>query len=214
MSEVVLYDLWPSPNNMKVRIALKYKGISHRTIPIEMGDRVRSEIVELSGQPLTPVIQHGDSVVFDSAAIVRYLEANFLETPRLFSSDRASMEEIEKLETWSRYELSKPLYMVFGEMMKMMEGGTPDAAVCASASTQLNEMTADIEARLQDKPFLLGDALTAADATAAPEVFYAMTPAALVAKMPPLAFFQETFHLGDGRDRTRDWCMRVMKYAL
>lgn len=214
MFDVVLYDLWPSTNNMKVRIALKYKGISYRTVPVEMTDRVRSELVELSGQPLTPVIQHGDSVVFDSAAIIRYLEANFPATPKLFSTDRARMQEIEKLETSARYELSRPLYAVFGEMMKMMEGGAPDTAACEQASAQVHELTADLEARLQDKPFLLGDTMTAADVTAAPAIFYAMLPDGVVAKMPPLAFFKQHFNLGEGRDRTRDWCMRVMQYAL
>lgn len=214
MADVILYDLWPSTNNMKVRIALKYKGISFHRIPVEMGDMERKDIVELSGQPLTPVMQHGDSVVFDSAAIIRYLEANFPETPRLFSTDRSRMKEIEELEKWARYELTRPLYAVFGELMKGMEGGTPDLSVCERASEQVHEMTADVEARLQDRPFLLGEAMTAADATAAPQIFYAMAPDAVVAKVPPLAFFKDNFHLGDGRERTREWCMRVMQYAL
>lgn len=214
MSDVTLYDLWPSTSNMKVRIALNYKGISFRKIPVEMGDYERKELTELSGQPLTPVLQHGDSVVFDSAAIIRYLEANFPETPKLFSKDRARMQEIEALEKWARYDLVQPFYAVFSELMKGSQGGTPDLAACERASAQIHEMTADIESRLQDKPFLLGDAMTAADATAAPQVFYSMVPDALVAKMPMLSFFKENLQLGEGRERTRDWCMRVMQYAL
>ncbi len=40
--------------------------------------------MRISGQHLTPVIEHGEVVLFDSAAILRYLDAAFRETPPLF----------------------------------------------------------------------------------------------------------------------------------
>jgi glutathione S-transferase len=215
MADVVLYDLWPSNNNMKVRIALNYKGIEHDVFPVGMGDeQAREKVLEVSGQPLTPVLTHGDRAVFDSAAILRYLEANFPGTPRLFPTEREEFQAAEKLERWARYELVEPMGTAFGELLKQMGGGEPDLEVCCAASGRLNELTAQIEERLENGPFLMGDTMSIADVTAAPQVFYGMVPDEVVAKVPPAAFFQQNFVLGEGRDRTREWCMRVMQYAL
>lgn len=215
MAEVVLYDLWPSNNNMKVRIALNYKGIAHDKVEIGMGDEAgRARVLEVSGQPLTPVLTHGDRVVFDSSAIVRYLEANFRDTPRLFPAEREAFQAAERMEAWAKTDLVEPLGTVFGELMKQMNGGEADVEACRAASARLNEMTGEIEERLAKHPYLMGDAMTIADVTAAPQIFWAMVPDAVVEKVPPAAFFKANLQLGEGRDRTREWCTKVMQYAL
>jgi glutathione S-transferase len=215
MANVVLYDLWPSNNNMKARIALRYKGIEYDTVDIGMGDdAARATVLEVSGQPLTPVLTHGETVVFDSSAIVRYLEANFPGTPRLFPRDREGFQAAEKLEMWARTDLVEPLGTVFGELMKQMGGGEADLEACCAASGRLHELTAEIEERLAEHPFLMGDEMTIADITAAPQVFWGMVPDEVIEKVPPAAFFRDNLQLGEGRERTRDWCMRVMRYAL
>ena len=61
-------------------VALGLKGIPYRFQAIDPQER--AEVVRLSKQPLTPVLQHGDVVLSDSAAILRYLDANF-DGPRL-----------------------------------------------------------------------------------------------------------------------------------
>jgi len=215
MSDLVLHDLWGSNNSMKVRIALNYKGIPYRTEEVEgMNPAARQKLVEISGQPLAPVMTDGDRVLFDSSAIVRYLEANFPDTPRLFSSDRATMREIEKLENWAKLDLGSTLGTVFGELIKTFEGGAPDLELCGQAAAKMRALTGEIESRLEQHAFMIGDEMTAADATAAPIVFWAMPTDEIVEKMPPAAFFVQNYQLGEGRERTRDWCMRVMKYAL
>ena len=81
-----LYQIGGSPNNVRVRIALGFKGLAYDTwdLPMETGQFPfdRSRLVELSGQPRTPVLKHGEVVIFDSGGILRYLEANFRDTPR------------------------------------------------------------------------------------------------------------------------------------
>ncbi len=82
---VTPYDLAASPNNIKVRLTLAYKKIPYERIPVDMEDR--QALVKVSRQPLAPVLVHGDTVVFDSHTIVRYLDANWPSPPRLFSPD-------------------------------------------------------------------------------------------------------------------------------
>ena len=85
--KVTLYDLGPSPNNIKVRLALAYTKIPYEKIPVDPQDR--EPLVKVSGQPLAPVMLHGETVVYDSYAILRYLDANFPKTPRLYSATRS-----------------------------------------------------------------------------------------------------------------------------
>lgn len=209
-SGIRLHTLHGSPNNMKVRIALGIKGLDYETIPLGFdaypGDR--SSIVEVSRQPLTPVLVHGDRVMFDSGAILRYLEANFPETTPIFSNDFQTMHEIERWEWMARAELGEPVGMVFGEAFAPEKSD----ATCRKASALLHELTGSIEKQLSEAPFLLGDRATAADITAVPYLYYSMLSEDAAASGPIAKFFFENFHLGDNRDRTREWVGRVMAY--
>jgi glutathione S-transferase len=206
MSEIKLYEIPPSPNNMKARIALNYKSIPFERIPIDPQDR--SQVVEISGQPLTPVMLHGETAIFDSSAILRYLEGNFRDTVRLFSTEVQEMAEIERWEKFARGHLVQPAGAVIGQYF----AGTEERTAMEEASKQLNELTGRIEDRLGTSDWLVGDRMTAADVTAAPTVYYGMVPPADAEESPIKAFFARNLLLGEGRDRTRAWVERVMAY--
>ena len=194
MAEHITVYGFETSNNMKVRIALKHKGIPFTFETIDPSDR--SEIERLSGQPLTPVMVHGGSVLFDSAAILRYLDANFLDTPRLFAGSRERIWEIEEWEGFARHELAAAMKM----MLPLRLAGEEDAEVAAHAQELFHEATAKLEECLSGQEWLMGDELTAADITAAPVVF--RTEKAGFAALP------------DGRDQTRAWMDRVMAFDV
>ena len=207
---IVMYNLGPSPNNQKVRIALNYKGIPFEAIAVDFEDR--TNVVEASGQPLTPVIKHGDTVVYDSRAILRYLDNNFRDTPQLFSADRDTMMEIERLENDARSQIGDCVGMVFHEALSE----SPSPETCQEASRLIHERTAGYEDRLQNGDFLMGESMTAVDVTAAPLVFLAMLPPQAVEMAggpgPIVQFFVDNFDLGEGREKTREWATRVIAY--
>jgi glutathione S-transferase len=91
------WELAPSPNNTKVRMALRFKGIEFETIVVDPFDR--APVAEVSGQELTPVIADRGIVLNDSEAILQYLDANYRDTPRLFPTDRAGRREADD---WKR----------------------------------------------------------------------------------------------------------------
>lgn len=210
MPDITMWNLGPSPNNMKVRIALNYKDIPFDTVEVDFMDEERAAVVEVSGQPLTPVIKHGDAVIYDSRAILRYLDNNFRDTPSLFAADRPTMMALEREENYARDKISEPVGMVFNQAFA--EGG-PDASVCEQASQMIHEATATYEERLQNQEFLMGDHLTVVDVTAAPFVSYSMVPPeAGGPDNPIMQLFIDNFSLGEGRDKTRAWVGRVMAY--
>ena len=61
------YELSPSPNNTKVRMALRYKDIEFEAISVDPS--ARSTMIEVSGQELTPVIEDRGVVINDSEDI-------------------------------------------------------------------------------------------------------------------------------------------------
>jgi len=152
-------------NNMKVRIALKYKDLSYDFHAID--PRERDQIVALTGQPLTPVMRHGDTLLFDSGAILRYLDANFPAAPRLFCGDRKTLVAIEGWETFGRAKLLAPLVRVVNHRL---EGGD-DPAIFDVAQVAFKAAVAELVPALEGRQWLVGDSMTGADVTTAPVVF-------------------------------------------
>lgn len=205
---LTLYEIPPSPNNIRVRLALNYKGLPFESRPVHPADR--SEVIEVSGQPLTPVLKHGDRVVFDSASILRYLDANFRQGPRLFSADSNEMRAIEEWEQFGRYELVEPGRTV----IRQFRAGEYNPEELSRTSGLLNRLTGRIEDRLNGRHWLVGDRMSAADITVAPVVFLGMLRPDIAGRSPLTKFLFENFDLGLGRDRTREWVERVMAYDL
>lgn len=201
-----LLEIRPSPNNMKARIALQYKGLAFATVPIDPQDR--AELVRVSGQPLTPVLLDRGQAVWDSAAILRYLDSAYRDTPPLFSTDRDLMREIERWEWIGRSSLAQPFLVV----LRMAFAGKLDAAAAAAARADFRARTAELETVLAAQPYLCGDQLSAADVTCAPIAYYSVVPAGEAAAAPLGAFMHEHFALGDGRDGVRAWTGRVMSW--
>lgn len=201
-----LWDLAPSPNNKKVRLALGYKGIPYVKIPVTGADR--GAVVEVSGQPLTPVLQHGDTVVFDSGAILRYLEANVKREPRLYSADYDTMKAIEKWEGWARTSLAPPVGTLFGQFFATEKS----AKELAGAQERFDEACRHLESSINDSGVLVGDAVTAADITCGAWMGLALLSPEEAATHPILAFFRESLKLDPSLAKTRTWAERINRY--
>ena len=208
MSEpITFYELPPSPNNVKVRIALKYKEIPFETVPVSLQDD-RSAVIKATGQPLTPAIVDRGRILYDSSAILRYLDANFPEGPRLFSADKEEIHAIEKWERLGRGELAEPLKLVFEQMF----AEEPDLQPCETASSWIHERTALLEDHLSSNEWLVGNRMTAADITCGVVLSYAMIAPAFVESFAPAKFFADNYKLGEGREETRAWVNRILAY--
>jgi glutathione S-transferase len=192
MADVQLHGFETS-NNFKVRIALGYKKIPYTFHPIEPADR--SGILRLSGQRLTPVLVHADRVIFDSAAILRYLEANFPGGPPLFGTSMEEQWAIEDLELFARHTLAGPM-MEF--VHHRVSGGAPDEAMQRRCAGRFADAAGTLVKRLAGRSWLVGDAMSAADVTAA----------AVVHRVRQSGLFT----LPASLDPLREWEKRVVAY--
>lgn len=215
---LTLYELPPSPNSIKIRLALGLKGIECTRHTINPMDR--AALVEVSGQPLAPVLvdsvagEGGDRVVFDSFAIMRYLQANHRgQGPDLYSADRDAIRVIEDWESYARNELGQVIGMIFGQAF----APASDPAVIAEANRLLNERALRVEETLAGQDYLCGEAPNAADLSVAPFLLYGTLDPADFAQAEGFASIQAFFaaHLKLGEaPKTRAWIARVMAHDV
>ena len=201
-----LYDLAPSPNNIKVRCALRYKNLAYERIAVDPADR--APVLKVSGQPLAPVLLHGDTVVFDSYAIMRYLDANFRDTPPIYSADRTTLKTIETWELFARTDVGPGISMTFGQL----RAEKPDADVLKKANDAMNRAASRIEETLaQGKWLVPGDRPTAADFTVGTMMSLGAVTEQTAQRIPALAFFRKNLKL-DRSPKTLDWIGRVLEF--
>ena len=86
--DLTFYDYWRSSSAYRVRIALSLKGLSYRTIQVDLLKHEQSGEAyrKLNPQGLVPALTCGDQVLTQSLAIIDWLDATFPE-PRLIPGD-------------------------------------------------------------------------------------------------------------------------------
>jgi glutathione S-transferase len=86
---VTLYYLSGSPFAWRVWLALAHKGIDFelKRMSYDAGDFAKPDFQALTPRRKVPVLVHDGFVLYESAAIVEYIEDRWPEGPRLFSAD-------------------------------------------------------------------------------------------------------------------------------
>jgi maleylacetoacetate isomerase len=91
VSETVLHDYWRSSAAYRVRIVLNLKGLSYRSVQVDLraGEQARDDYHALNPQGLIPTLEIDGHVLTQSLAIIDYLDAK-VERPPIVSSDHAA----------------------------------------------------------------------------------------------------------------------------
>jgi maleylacetoacetate isomerase len=88
--EIVLYDYWRSSAAYRVRIALNLKGISYRSVPVDLslGEQGGADYLARNPQGLIPALEIDGNLLTQSLAIIDYLDAT-RPTPPIAPADPA-----------------------------------------------------------------------------------------------------------------------------
>lgn len=173
------YELAPSPNNTKIRMALRYKGIPFEAIAVDPKDRALP--IEVSGQEGTPVIADKGIVLPESEAILHYLDANYPDTPRLFPRDKAGRAACDEWRRTIEERMLKPWAATFFYALgfrKELDAASPGA---------YRDALAWLEGEVAGKEHIHGEERPICDLRVAQWASFALPGEGLLARMPYLA---------------------------
>ena len=199
-----LYRFDYSTNVERVALVIAHKKLACESVRIDPDDR--SPVRAVSGQDLVPVIvdrAHGDKVVVDSMAIVKYLEETYPQAP-LYPSDPARRAEMDVFIEWFNRVWKRPPNLIYDELQK----SDPDGAKMDRWGAEMAGWLPVFENMLAGRDYLMGSEFQAADCCAFPFLKYALACDAadvhlfhkiLVERMP----------LGGGYPRLTAWIRRV-----
>jgi glutathione S-transferase len=211
MTDLTLYDLHGSPNSVKVRLALGFLDLPYEKVSIQPMDR--APVIEASGQPQCPAIKHGEVRMFDSSAILRYLDANLAGDKRLYSADREEIWHIEQWEMKTRGGgFGEPIGIAFTQAFAEVK----DPAEAQRAQELFAERCKTVEDALGDDETLCCGRLTAADLCVVPLLAYGQLPDGFIEKSGPAAdlcrFISDMLTIPDDCPKTRAYVERVMAF--
>jgi glutathione S-transferase len=196
-----LYRARFSTNVERVALALAFKGLDVESVVISYEDC--SQVVEVSGQGLVPVLVDDSEVIPDSVRILRYLEEKWPE-PRLFPRDAARGAELAVFLDW------------FNELWKVapntieaeLERARPDEEHLALHAARMRASLDRFEAMLNGRDHLFGDDFSAADCAAFPFLKYAKLRDPEDDELFH-RILEDNLRLDDAHQRLSDWIERV-----
>jgi glutathione S-transferase len=162
-----LYRFQFSTNVERVALALAHKELEVESVWIDPADR--SEVVQISGQELVPVLVDGDRVVADSTAILEHIEERFPERP-LYPADSARRAELTLFVDWFNKVWKRLPNLIVEEEARP----EPDRARIAELEGLIAGSLPLFEDLLAGRDFLFGDELSVADVAAFPFLKYAV----------------------------------------
>lgn len=171
MAEVTIVGFPASTYVRTARLALEEKGVSY-----EMDESVKLRSDELRAlHPFgkVPVLRHGDLTLFETSAIVRYVDDAF-DGPALQPADPRGRAEMEKwISIYNAYiDPTVIRTIVFERVLAPRFGREPDEEKIGKAMPEAQRQISLVEAELGGRDFLAGDTVSMADFFMLPGLYY------------------------------------------
>jgi glutathione S-transferase len=182
MSEIVVYGVPGSPYLRSALLALHEKGAPYRLAVLGRDIEARSED-HLRRHPFgrVPILEHGDFRLYETQAIVRYLDA-VLPGPALQPREpcaAARMNQIAGIVDWYVFPAISVGITAERFLSQRFWNRGPDEANIAQAVPRAQVCLRELERLLGSSEFLTGDSLSIADLMLAPQLlFFRATPEA------------------------------------
>jgi glutathione S-transferase len=179
MSDIVVYGIPGSPFMRAVQMGLEEKKAAYRIAVVAPGES-KSEAY-LKKQPFgrVPAFEHGDFSLYETQAILRYLDKIFPEPPfePRDPCAAARMNQIIGINDWYFFPKAAAVVVFQRIIGPTLLGTTTDEAAIAAAVPMARVCIAELDRLLGAQLFLAGDRLSIADLILAPQLdFFAETP--------------------------------------
>jgi glutathione S-transferase len=179
MSEFTVHSVPGSPFGRAVLATLEEKGAPYRLAPLAPGAFRSGELLALHPFGRVPVFDHGDFRLYETQAILRYLD-RVLPQPALTPLDprrAARMDQVMNINDWYLFHGVGNVIVFHRVIGPRVMGLPPDEAAIAAAMPKALTVFNELARLLGEKPYFAGDTLSLADLMLAPPVeFFAMIP--------------------------------------
>jgi len=181
MTDIVVHGISFSPYVRSVRMALEIKGLPYRDQPIELrpgpGGLGSPEHRELHPFGRVPILDDGGFRIYETQAILRYLDARYPQAPLQPTDPQALGRMSQAMGIFDCYMFTQSIRPIGAERVvkPALRGVAPDEAIVAQALPATETCLTALARVLGDQPFFAGDALSMADLILAPQ-FHLLTP--------------------------------------
>jgi len=179
VSSFVVHTIAGSPAARAVMAALIEKGASFRVAGLTPGAHKMEP--HLSRHPFgkMPVLEHGDFSLYETQAILRYLE-RILPSPPLIPEepkDAARMNQVMGISDWYLFQGVNNVIGFHRIVGPRLMGLTPDEAAISAAMPRAHVVFGELSRLLGERAYLVSQGVTLADLMVAPHMdFLAQTP--------------------------------------
>ena len=141
---LALYHFGPSPFSARVRVALEEKGLAWESRVVHLGvfEHVEPWFLRINPKGLLPALVDGETTVYESLDVLRYLEAQHPERP-LLPADATARAEVE---AWVARADALPL--------EELHGALASRRMLASERKNIPRVLARIDERAAENPDL------------------------------------------------------------
>jgi glutathione S-transferase len=162
-----------SPFSWRVWLALEYKKIPYnlKVLSFQAGDTRKPEFVAINPRHQVPTIVDDGFVLWESMAILEYLDERFAAAPKLYPGDVRERARIRRLaREVEQYAYAQGIDRIVDELFWKGDA-PPDAKVMEESKQKLAEELEGL-AKEMNGDWLGGGAMTAADITLCTVVAY------------------------------------------
>jgi glutathione S-transferase len=179
MSDFVVHSIPGSPFGRAVLATLEYKAAPYRFVAVAPASMKQEPHISRHAFGRVPVFQHGDFILYEVQAILRYLD-RVLPEPALTPPDpklAARMDQAMNINDWYLFQGCGNIIAFQRVVGPRLMGLKPDEAVIEAAMPRAHQVFRELSRLLGEQPYFTGAGPTLADLMLAPQFdFLSITP--------------------------------------
>jgi glutathione S-transferase len=179
MEEFVVHSIPGSPFGRAVLVMLEEKGAKYRLAPVAPGQH--KAMPHLARHPFgkVPALEHGDFNLYETPAILRYLE-RLMPVPRMVPAgvrEAAVMDQLLSVNECYVFQGAGNIITFQRVVGPALMGLKPDEALIEAAMPRARTAFDELARVLGEQAFFVGEEISLADVALAPQLdFFRATP--------------------------------------
>lgn len=179
MPDFIVHTVPGSPYGRAVLIALEEKHAPYRVAPVVPGTLKTPEHLARHPFGRVPVLEHGAYRLYETQAILRYLE-RVVPEPSLAPQDPQAagrMDQLMNVNDWYLFQGVANVIVFERVLAPLFLKRAPDEAAIAAAMPKAHAVFDQLARELGDRTYFVGAAISLADVIIAPQLdFFRDTP--------------------------------------